>query len=83
MDIEVVPLSAEHSFKQPVLAKPEYELSPAHESELLDPRRFDNSLIATCGIDEVYCVTSDIEITGYISAFHAELLAHCSFVTFS
>jgi GDP-D-mannose 3', 5'-epimerase len=28
---------------------PEYELSPAHEFELLDLRRFDNCLIATRG----------------------------------
>jgi hypothetical protein len=39
--------------------------------------------MATRGIEEVYRVTSDMEITGYITAFHAELLAHSSFVTFS
>src|SRR5215211_4361771 len=38
---------------------PEYEPSPSHEFELLDLRRFDNCLIATRGIDEVYHLAAD------------------------
>jgi nucleoside-diphosphate-sugar epimerase len=38
---------------------PEYEPSPSHEFELLDLRRFDNCLIASRGIDEVYHLAAD------------------------
>jgi hypothetical protein len=38
----------------------EYEPSPAHEFELLDLRRFDNCLIATRGIEEVYHLAADM-----------------------
>lgn len=34
--------------------------SPAHEFELLDLRRFDNCLIATRGIKEVYHLAADM-----------------------
>jgi len=50
---------------------PEYEPSPAHEFELLDLRRFDNCLIATRGVDEVYHLAADMGGIGYITAFHA------------
>ncbi len=52
---------------------PEYEASPAHEFETLDLRRFDNCLIATQGIDEVYHLAADMGGIGYITAFHAEI----------
>ena len=39
---------------------PEYEPSAGHEFELLDLRRFDNCLIATRGIDEVYHLAADM-----------------------
>ena len=44
---------------------PEYEPSPSHEFELLDLRRFDNCLIATRGIDEVYHLAADMGGIGY------------------
>jgi GDP-D-mannose 3', 5'-epimerase len=50
---------------------PEYEPSPAHEFELLDLRRFDNCLIATREVDEVYHLAADMGGIGYITAFHA------------
>ena len=50
---------------------PEYELSPAHEFELLDLRRFDNCLIATRGVDEVYHLAADMGGIGYITSSHA------------
>jgi len=56
---------------------PEYEPSPAHEFELLDLRRFDNCLIATRGIDEVYHLAADMGGIGYITAYHADI-AHNS-----
>ena len=52
---------------------PEYEPSPAHEFELLDLRRFDNCLIASRGIEEVYHLAADMGGIGYITAFHAEI----------
>ena len=39
---------------------PEYELSSAQEFDLLDLRRFDNCLIASRGIDEVYQLAADM-----------------------
>jgi GDP-D-mannose 3', 5'-epimerase len=56
---------------------PEYEPSPSHEFELLDLRRFDNCLIATRGIDEVYHLAADMGGIGYITASHAGI-AHNS-----
>lgn len=56
---------------------PEYELSPAREFELLDLRRFDNCLIATRDIDEVYHLAADMGGIGYITASHADI-AHNS-----
>jgi GDP-D-mannose 3',5'-epimerase len=55
---------------------PEYELSPAHEFELLDLRRFDNCLITTRGIDEVYHLAADMGGIGYITAFHAKIASN-------
>ena len=56
---------------------PEYEQSQSHEFELLDLRRFDNCLIATRGIDEVYHLAADMGGIGYITASHAGI-AHNS-----
>ena len=56
---------------------PEYEPSQSHEFELLDLRRFDNCLIATRGMDEVYHLAADMGGIGYISAYHASI-AHNS-----
>jgi GDP-D-mannose 3', 5'-epimerase len=56
---------------------PEYEPSDGHEFELLDLRRFDNCLIATRDIDEVYHLAADMGGIGYITAYHASI-AHNS-----
>ena len=56
---------------------PEYEPSPSDEFELLDLRRFDNCLIATRDIDEVYHLAADMGGIGYITASHAGI-AHNS-----
>ena len=55
------------------LKYPEYENSPADDFEILDLRRFDNCLIATQAIDEVYHLAADMGGIGYITAFHAEI----------
>lgn len=51
----------------------EYEASAASEFQLLDLRRFDNALIATRGVDEVYHLGADMGGIGYITAFHADI----------
>src|SRR5215204_870015 len=56
---------------------PEYESSPSNEFELLELRRFDNCLIATRGIDEIYHLAADMGGIGYITAYHAGI-AHNS-----
>lgn len=59
---------------------PEYEASPGHEFELLDLRRFDNCLIATRGIDEIYHLAADMGGIGYITAFHAEIARNSAMI---
>jgi len=56
---------------------PEYESSACHEFQILDLRRFDNCLIATRGVDEVYHLAADMGGIGYITASHAGI-AHNS-----
>ena len=59
---------------------PEYESSPAQEFEILDLRRFDNCLIATRGIDEVYNLAADMGGIGYITAFHAKIASNSAMI---
>jgi GDP-D-mannose 3',5'-epimerase len=62
------------------LKYPEYESSPSDEFELMDLRRFDNCLIATRGIDEVYHLAADMGGIGYITAFHAEIARNSAMI---
>ncbi len=50
---------------------PEFAASTADEFQVLDLRRYDNCLIATRDIDEVYHLAADMGGIGYISAQHA------------
>jgi GDP-D-mannose 3', 5'-epimerase len=59
---------------------PEYEASPAHEFELLDLRRFDSSLVATKGIEEVYHLAADMGGIGYITSFHADIARNSAMI---
>ena len=52
---------------------PEYESSAADEFELLDLRRFDNCLVATRGVDQVYNLAADMGGIGYITAYLAQI----------
>jgi nucleoside-diphosphate-sugar epimerase len=52
---------------------PEYEPTHANDFELLDLRRFENCLIATRNIDEVYHLAADMGGIGYISSNHADI----------
>lgn len=53
---------------------PEFTGIDADEFELLDLRRWDNCLLATRGIDEVYALAADMGGMGFISVYHAEIL---------
>ena len=59
---------------------PEYEESPSEEFELLDLRRFDNCLIATRGIDEIYHLAADMGGIGYITAYHADIARNSAMI---
>jgi GDP-D-mannose 3', 5'-epimerase len=48
------------------IKSPEYEPTAAHEFELLDLRRFDNCLIATRGVSQVYGLAADMGGIGFI-----------------
>lgn len=52
---------------------PEYEDSVADEFELLDLRKFDNCLVATRNIDQVYNLAADMGGIGYITAYLASI----------
>jgi GDP-D-mannose 3',5'-epimerase len=53
---------------------PEYTVVDADEFELRDLRRFDECLLATRGIDDVYALAADMGGMGFISANHATIL---------
>jgi GDP-D-mannose 3',5'-epimerase len=55
------------------IKRPEYEPSAADDFEILDLRRFDNCLVATRGIDQVYNLAADMGGIGYITAYLASI----------
>ena len=55
---------------------PEFAPTAAHEFLLLDLRDPGASLEATRGVEEVYALAADMGGMGYLSAHHAEVLAH-------
>ena len=54
------------------IKEPEYEPSDAQEFELLDLRRWDNCLLATRGVEEVYSFAADMGGIGYINEHHVD-----------
>ena len=56
------------------IKRPEYEDSAAHEFEVLDLRRFDNCLIATRGISEVYGLAADMGGIGFIETNKGDIV---------
>ncbi len=56
------------------LKKPDYEASPAHEFRLLDLRRWENTLEATEGIEEVYQLAANMGGIGFIETHKAEIM---------
>ena len=55
------------------LKRPAYEATHATEFELLDLRRFDDCLIATRGVEEVYALAANMGGIGFIHSHKAEI----------
>ena len=53
---------------------PEYEATGAHAFEVLDLRKFDNCLVATRGVDEVYALAANMGGIGFIETHKAEIV---------
>ena len=53
---------------------PEYEATAAHEFEILDLRKWDNCLMATRGIDEVYALAAEMGGIGFIETNKAVIV---------
>lgn len=62
------------------LKQPEFGDSAAHEFEVLDLRRYDNCLVAARGVDEIYHLAADMGGIGYITAYHADIARHDTFI---
>ena len=58
------------------IVEPEFEPSSAHEFQLLDLRRWENTLEATKDIQFVYNLAADMGGIGYITASHAEIASN-------
>jgi GDP-D-mannose 3',5'-epimerase len=52
---------------------PDYESSAADEFELLDLRRFDQCVVATQNVDQIYNLAADMGGIGYITAYLASI----------
>jgi nucleoside-diphosphate-sugar epimerase len=53
--------------------EPEFEPTAAHDFQLLDLRRWDNCLVATAGVEEVYALAANMGGIGFIHANRAEI----------
>jgi GDP-D-mannose 3', 5'-epimerase len=54
--------------------EPEYEATAAHEFEVLDLRKFDNCLIASRGVSEVYGLAADMGGIGFIETNKGDIV---------
>ena len=59
---------------------PEFSPTHADEFELLDLRRWENCLLATREVDEVYALAADMGGMGFISSHHAQILRNNSLI---
>ena len=62
------------------LKPPEYAPTQADEFEIRDLRRWDDTLMAMRGIDQVYALAADMGGMGFISCHHAEILHNNSLI---
>jgi GDP-D-mannose 3', 5'-epimerase len=60
---------------------PEYEPTAAHEFEILDLRRYDNALIATRGVDQVYSLAADMGGIGFIEQNKGVIVRNNTLIT--
>ena len=56
------------------IKEPEFEPTEADEFFKLDLRRWENCLIATEGVDQVYALAADMGGMGFISTNHSQIL---------
>ena len=63
------------------LKRPEFEPTRADEFCVLDLRRWENCLVATKGVEEVYALAADMGGMGFISANHAQILHNNSLIS--
>jgi len=59
---------------------PEFSASDANEFEILDLRRWENCLLATKDMEEVYALAADMGGMGFISNHHAQILHNNSLI---
>ncbi|MDQ6673494.1 MAG: NAD-dependent epimerase/dehydratase family protein [Chloroflexota bacterium] len=62
------------------LKEPEFEATSAHEFSRLDLRRWENTLRATQGVDEVYNLAANMGGIGFIESHKAEIMRDSSFI---
>jgi nucleoside-diphosphate-sugar epimerase len=62
------------------LKYPEFCSTSADEFEIVDLRRWDECLKATCDVDAVYALAADMGGMGYISSHHARILHNNSLI---
>lgn len=62
------------------LKYPEYAPTQADEFEIRDLRRWDDTLLAMRGIDQIYALAADMGGMGFISCHHAEILHNNSLI---
>lgn len=63
------------------IKRPEFEPTRADEFQVLDLRRWENCLVATNGVEEVYALAADMGGMGFISANHAQILHNNSLIS--
>jgi len=63
------------------IKEPEYEPTAANEFELLDLRRWDNCLMATRGIDEVYALAANMGGIGFIESNKAVIVRDSTLIS--
>lgn len=56
------------------IKRPEYSSTSAHEFDVLDLRKYDNCLVATRGVDEVYALAANMGGIGFIETHKAEIV---------
>jgi GDP-D-mannose 3',5'-epimerase len=64
------------------IKRPEFRPTDCDEFLLLDLRKWENCLVATRGIDEVYALAADMGGMGFISSHHSQILFNNATINF-